>query len=152
MRDPSRVDEPTRILVVDDEPHIGLILRTRLEQGPFTVLLAGDGPEAFRHLGAHPDIALIILDLMLPGMRGTEILSVLRADPRWKGVPCLILTAAGQDAQLRDAEALGVAGVMTKHFITRRLYDRVRSLTLSTAPNARVESAAREPDTFPQPS
>ncbi len=130
-----RDDERTRILVVDDEPHIGLILRTRLEQGPFSVLLASDGPEAFEHLAAHPDVALVILDLMLPGMRGTEILSLLRADARWRHLPCLILTAAGQDAQLREAESLGVAGVMTKPFSPRRLFERVTSLT-RTEPRA----------------
>lgn len=108
------------------------------------MLLAGDGPEAFRLLESHPDVALVILDLMLPGMRGTEILSVLRADPRWRTVPCLILTAAGQDAQLRDAEALGVADVMTKPFSPRRLYDRVLSLTQSASANTRAASVSEQ--------
>ena len=89
---------------------------------------------------------------MLPGMRGTEILSVLHADARWQHVPCLILTAAGQDAQLRDAEALGVAGVMTKPFSPRRLYDRVLSLTRTSSMPLRVESTEREPGPFPQRS
>jgi two-component system alkaline phosphatase synthesis response regulator PhoP len=115
-------------------------------------LLANDGPEAFRLLAAHPDVALVILDLMLPGMRGAEILSVLRADARWHGLPCLILTAAGQDAQLREAEALGVAGVMTKPFSPRRLYDRVVSLTHAAVSSGRAEGVPREPDTFRQPS
>ena len=113
------------------------------------MLLASDGPEAFELLAAHPDVALVILDLMLPGMRGTEILALLRADARWRDLPCLILTAAGQDAQLREAEALGVADVMTKPFSPRRLYDRVVSLTRATA---RAEGALREPGTSPQPS
>ena len=125
---------PTPALVVDDEPHIGLISRTRLEQGPYQVLLAGDGSEAFSMLAQHPDVALVILDLMLPGMRGAEILAVLRSDAHWKRIPCLILTAAGQDEQLREAEALGVSGVMTKPFSPRRLYERVVTLT-SAAPS-----------------
>jgi DNA-binding response OmpR family regulator len=119
----------TRVLVVDDEPHIGLILRTRLEQGPFEVLLAADGSDAFSCLATYPDVGLIILDLMLPGMSGIEILTVLRSDAQWRRVPCLILTAAGQEAQLRAAEALGVSGVLTKPFSPRRLYDRVVTLT-----------------------
>ncbi len=119
----------TRVLVVDDEPHIGLILRTRLEQGPFEVLLAADGSEAFSLLAQHPDVQLIILDLMLPGMNGLEILGVIRADTQWQRVPCLILTAAGQDAQLREAERLGVSAVMTKPFSPRRLYEYVVTLT-----------------------
>lgn len=116
------------------------------------MLLASDGPEAFELLAEHPDVALVILDLMLPGMRGTEILALLRADARWHKVPCLILTAAGQDAQLREAEALGVAGVMTKPFSPRRLYDRVVSLTHASSATARAENIPRDPDTFPLPS
>ncbi|MBL0172318.1 MAG: response regulator [Gemmatimonadaceae bacterium] len=134
---------------MDDEPHIGLILRTRLEQGPFRVLLASDGSGAFAQLAAHPQMALIILDLMLPGMSGQEILTVLRSDARWREVPCLILTAAGQDAQLRAVEALGVSGVMTKPFSPRRLYERVVTLTLAetsslqeTAPAALVDMSS----------
>ena len=114
---------------MDDEPHIGLILRTRLEQGPFTVFLARDGSEAFTVLSSHPQIAAVILDLMLPGMSGIEILAVIRGDDRWRDLPCLILTAAGQDEQLRAAESLGVAGVMTKPFSPRRLFERVVTLT-----------------------
>lgn len=127
--------------MVDDEPHIGLILRTRLEQGPFTVLMAGDGSEAFAQLTANPDVALVILDLMLPGMSGLEILTVMRSDAQWKHVPCLILTAAGHEGQLRHAEALGVSAVMTKPFSPRRLYERVVTLT------ARGQSTSRMPTT-----
>jgi DNA-binding response OmpR family regulator len=118
-----------------------LILRTRLEQGPFEVLLASDGSEAFAHLAAFPDIALVILDLMLPGMRGVEILGVLRADALWRSVPCLVLTAAGLDAQLREAEALGVSGVMTKPFSPRRLYERVVTLTRTQPSSTRTPAA-----------
>jgi two-component system, OmpR family, alkaline phosphatase synthesis response regulator PhoP len=122
-------------------------VRTRLEQGPIEVLLAADGPEAFRVLDRYPDVALIILDLMLPGMSGLEILSQLRADSPWKNVPCIVLTAAGQETQLREAEALGVAGVMTKPFSPRRLYERVLSLLHIGSP-ARPAPGANAPS-FP---
>lgn len=121
-----------RVLVVDDEPHIGQIIRTRLEQGPFTVMLAGDGPEALALLAAHLDTRLVVLDLMLPGMSGLEILRVLRGDDRWKLLPCLVLTAAGQDVHFREAQALGAADVLTKPFSPRRLYERVLALTTPT--------------------
>lgn len=113
------------ILVVDDEPHIGMIIRTRLEQDGFRVRLAEDGPEAFRHLEEEPAIALVVLDLMLPGMSGADILRRLRGDARWAQLPCIVLTAAGQEAQLRDVEALGASEVMTKPFSPRRLLARV---------------------------
>lgn len=115
------------------------------------MLLAGDGSEAFKQLAEHPDVALVILDLMLPGMRGAEILSLLRADPKWHHLPCLILTAAGQDAQLREAEALGVAGVMTKPFSPRRLYERVLGLTRAPV-QPRAENSSHAPEARPFPS
>ncbi len=118
-----------RVLVVDDEPHIGLIIRTRLEQGPFLVMLAESGPEALALLAAHPDTRLVLLDLMLPGMSGMDLLRLLRQDEQWRTLPCIVLTAAGQDAHFRDAASLGAADVMTKPFSPRRLFDRVLSLT-----------------------
>lgn len=113
------------VLVVDDEPHIGIIIRTRLEQDGFRVLVAEDGPEALRLLGEEPAIALLVLDLMLPGMSGNALLRQLRGDARWARLPCIVLTAAGQEAQLRDVEALGASEVMTKPFSPRRLLARV---------------------------
>jgi DNA-binding response OmpR family regulator len=120
--------ERVPVLVVDDEPHIGRIIRTRLEQGPFEVALAETGPAALAAMEARPDTRLLVLDLMLPGMSGLDVLRTLRADARFRDLPCLVLTAAGQDAQYRDAESLGVAEFMTKPFSPRRLYARVVAL------------------------
>lgn len=117
------------VLVVDDEPHIGRIIRTRLEQDGFVVHLAEHGAEALSLLDQDPAIALLVLDLMLPGMSGIEILRIIRGDTRWRSLPCIVLTAAGQDAQLRDAEGLGVSEIMTKPFSPRRLLARVREYT-----------------------
>jgi two-component system alkaline phosphatase synthesis response regulator PhoP len=117
------------VLVVDDEPHIGRIIRTRLEQAGFIVLLAEHGTEALSHLESTPGVALVVLDLMLPGLSGTDILRILRNDLRWRHLPCIVLTAAGQDAQLREVESLGVSEIMTKPFSPRRLLERVRTFT-----------------------
>lgn len=125
------------VLVVDDEPHIGRIIKTRLEQGPFEVTLAESGGAALEALAGAPRIALLILDLMLPGMSGIDVLRTLRHDARWATLPCLILTAAGQDAQYREAEALGVSEFMTKPFSPRRLFARALVLTGAIDPDAR---------------
>lgn len=125
------------VLVVDDEPHIGSIIRTRLEQDGFVVHLAEHGPDALTKLEETPHVSLLVLDLMLPGMSGIDVLRVIRQDPRWQTLPCIVLTAAGQDAQLRDAEALGVSEIMTKPFSPRRLLARVREYaTTDAAPPA----------------
>jgi len=128
------------VLVVDDEPHIGRIIQTRLEQGPFAVTLAETGSAALETLAAAERIDLLILDLMLPGMSGLDVLRALRLDERWASLPCLILTAAGQDAQYREAEALGVSEFMTKPFSPRRLYARALALTGTADPEAREAS------------
>jgi two-component system, OmpR family, alkaline phosphatase synthesis response regulator PhoP len=119
----------THVLVVDDEPHIGRIIKTRLEQGPFLVTVAETGRQALAALEQHPDIRLVVLDLMLPGMSGVEVLSAMRNDQRWKNLACVVLTAAGHDAQFRQTEALGVSEFMTKPFSPRRLFSRILALT-----------------------
>jgi DNA-binding response OmpR family regulator len=129
------------VLVVDDEPHIGRIIRTRLEQDGFVVYLAEHGQEALALLQEHPHVALVLLDLMMPGMSGIDVLRVLRSDVRWAALPCIVLTAAGQDAQLREAEALGVSEIMTKPFSPRRLLSRVRAYT---SPDAGVSAESTE--------
>lgn len=138
----SQANAPgTHILVVDDEPHIGRIIKTRLEQGPFTVTLAETGPEALSQLEQHPDIKLVVLDLMLPGMSGIDVLTSMRGDARWKDLACIVLTAAGHDAQYRQTQSLGIAEFMTKPFSPRRLYSRILTLTgHAPASNSATES------------
>lgn len=120
---------PRHILVADDEPHIGRIIQTKLELGPFRVTLVYDGADALRALAQYPDIALVLLDLMMPTRSGLEVLSDMRADPRWKSVPCIILTAAGQDQRYDEALRLGANAFITKPFSPKRLYARVLELT-----------------------
>ncbi len=117
------------VLVADDEPHIGRIIQTKLEQGPFRVTLVYDGAEALRALEQYPDVALVLLDLMMPNLSGLDVLGRLRADARWKALPCVILTAAGQDQRYDAAMALGVSDYVTKPFSPRHLYARVVELT-----------------------
>lgn len=129
MTAPAPAGEHTHILVVDDEPHIGRIIKTRLEQGPFTVTIAETGAQAMIALERDAEIKLVVLDLMLPGMSGVDVLGAIRADDRWKNLLCVVLTAAGQDVQFRQTESLGVSEFMTKPFSPRRLFARVMALT-----------------------
>src|SRR2546421_7217154 len=93
---------PSRhVLVADDEPHIGRIIKMKLEQGPFRVTLAYDGREALDVLRREPDIQIVLLDLMMPHLSGLDVLAEIRADPLRKNLPCIILTAAGQEQQYR---------------------------------------------------
>lgn len=100
----------------------------RLEQGPFAVRLADTGASALAQLASDP-IDLLILDLMLPGMNGVEVLRAIRSTPRTAALPCIVLTAVGQDEPIREVMALGVSEVMTKPFSPRRLFARALALT-----------------------
>lgn len=117
------------VLVADDEPHIGRIIKTKLEQGPFRVTLVYDGAEALEALEANPDVKLLLLDLMMPRLDGLQVLDRVRADDRWASLPCLILTAAGQDHREDDARRRGADDFMTKPFSPKRLYARIAALT-----------------------
>lgn len=119
---------PIHVLVADDEPHIGRIIKMKLEQGPFDVTLAGDGREALEALERDPEIAVVLLDLMMPYMSGLDVLSRMRADTRWKDIPCMILTAAGQEHHHQEAMELGANEFFTKPFSPKKLYARTAEL------------------------
>ncbi|HEX6536540.1 MAG TPA: response regulator [Gemmatimonadaceae bacterium] len=122
--------EPQRlhVLVADDEPHIGRIIKMKLEQGPFAVTLAYDGREALDVLEHDPKLALVLLDLMMPQVSGLDVLAAMRAEERWKRIPCIILTAAGQEQHHRQAMALGASEFLTKPFSPKKLYARAAEL------------------------
>ncbi|HTI64253.1 MAG TPA: response regulator [Gemmatimonadaceae bacterium] len=119
---------PCHVLVADDEPHIGRIIKMKLEQGPFRVTLAYDGREALQVLEHEPDIRLVMLDLMMPHLSGLDVLTAMRRDERWRHVPCIILTAAGQEQQHTSAMALGADDFLTKPFSPKKLYARAAEL------------------------
>ena len=116
------------VLVADDEPHIGRIIKMKLEQGPFRVTLAYDGREAIETLEREPTIGLVLLDLMMPHLSGLDVLARMRGDDRWRNLPCIILTAAGQEQQHRSAMQLGASEFLTKPFSPKKLYARACEL------------------------
>jgi len=116
------------VLVADDEPHIGRIIKMKLEQGPFRVTLAYDGREALAVLAREHDIDLVLLDLMMPEKSGLDVLAAIRADARTRDLPCIILTAAGQEQQHRRAMELGASEFLTKPFSPKKLYARTAEL------------------------
>jgi DNA-binding response OmpR family regulator len=122
-------DQLFHVLVADDEPHIGRIIKMKLEQGPFDVTLAYDGQEALSAAEDSPGLALVLLDVMMPKMSGLDVLAQLRKNDRLKSVPCIILTAAGQEQHYRQAIALGANDFLTKPFSPKKLYARVAELT-----------------------
>jgi DNA-binding response OmpR family regulator len=127
------------VLVADDEPHIGRIIQMKLEQGPFRVTLAYDGRQALEVLEREGDVDLVLLDLMMPEVSGLDVLARMRKDDRYQALPCIILTAAGQEQQYRQAMALGATDFMTKPFSPKKLYARAAELAGVSEEPAREE-------------
>jgi len=117
------------VLVADDEPHIGRIIKMKLEQGPFAVTLAYEVRDALEQMENDPEIALVLLDVMMPYMTGLDVLAKMRADDRWRTVPCIVLTAAGQEQHHKQAMELGANEFLTKPFSPKKLYARAAELT-----------------------
>ncbi|MBA3968725.1 MAG: response regulator, partial [Gemmatimonadetes bacterium] len=110
-----------RILVVEDNPDLAFGLRTNLEFEGYDVTLAGDGPAGLmRARSTDPD--LTILDLMLPGMDGYQVLRTLREEGFRK--PVLLLTARGEEADKVRGFRLGADDYVTKPFGVMELLAR----------------------------
>ncbi len=119
---------PPRILVVDDDADARLLVRTVMEKDGFLVSEAKDGHQGLDILKADPDFSLVILDLMMPGIGGREVLTQIRGSVETSALPVLIRTGTGTD---RDEEELLLAGAdefVPKTMDPARLLARVRAI------------------------
>jgi DNA-binding response OmpR family regulator len=117
-----------RLLVVDDEPHIGLLLRPHLESLGYDITLArtlAEARAALQDADAVP--AGLLLDLHLPDGSGLDLLRELRAVPRTRVLPVLVLTAEGEERVLQDVQRLG-AQLLTKPFSPTKLAAHVAAM------------------------
>ncbi|HXG97771.1 MAG TPA: response regulator [Gemmatimonadales bacterium] len=112
------------LLVVDDEPHIGLVLRPFLEQLGYRVSVARTLEEARTALRASPPTDGLLLDLHLPDGSGLDLLRDLRKQGSTASLPVVVLTAEGEDRVLREARRLGAA-LVTKPFSPTKLSQRI---------------------------
>lgn len=114
----------TRVLIVEDEPDLADPLAYLLRREGYDVEIAEDGPSAlssFRDRGAD----IVLLDLMLPGMQGTEVCRQLRAT---SGVPIIMLTAKDSEVDIVVGLELGADDYVTKPYSSRELLARMRAL------------------------
>jgi DNA-binding response OmpR family regulator len=112
------------ILVVDDEPSIQHFVKRNLELRAFKVTLASNGLEALAHF-EHANFALIILDIMMPGMDGLEVCRRIR---QRSTVPIIILTALGEETDKITALDQGADDYLTKPFGVGELLARVKAV------------------------
>ena len=116
-----------RVLVIEDEPNIIEAISFILSRDGWTVHTHSDGETANERMTAIPP-DLIILDVMLPGKSGFDILRDLRESPETTDLPVLMLTARGQTRDREMVERLGVTQFMTKPFSNAEVLESVRAL------------------------
>ncbi len=128
-----------RVLVVDDEPHIVEVVRAYLERDGHEVRTAGDGPAALREAAAwSPQV--VILDVMLPGRSGFDVLRDLRSGDRGPGV--ILVTARDEVADRVAGLELGADDYVTKPFEPRELAARVSAVLRRVGPAAAAPEGA----------
>lgn len=115
------------ILVVEDEPNIVLSLQFLMKKAGFEVRVANDGEEALSLVQDRaPD--LILLDVMIPKRDGFDVCQTIRANPDWKDVYIILLTAKGREVDREKGIALGANDYVTKPFSTRDLTEKVKQI------------------------
>lgn len=124
------------ILIVDDEPTIRRLVRAALDGRGYRLLEAADGPSALETARCErPD--LILLDLALPQLSGTEVCRQLKEAPATADIPVLLLTGMVQQAKRDAAQATGAQGCIEKPFSPSTLTAQIAEL-LQEAPAAAV--------------
>jgi DNA-binding response OmpR family regulator len=113
------------ILVADDEPNIVLSLEFLLKQAGFRVRTVSDGEAALAAIAQDPP-DLVLLDVMIPGRDGYAVCQDIRANPAWRDMRIIKLTAKGSDIQREKGLSLGADEYVTKPFSTRELVERIR--------------------------
>ena len=118
------MEAPLRILVVDDEPRVREVVATYLQREGWVVQSVSDGDDARRQLEEFSP-ELVVLDLMLPGVSGLDLLKEIR---RRGDLPVIVLTARSQEADRVTGLELGADDYVVKPFSPRELVARVRSV------------------------
>ena len=118
----------TNIIVVEDEQDLARTLSYSLTREGFHVRVAHTGQEAMALIAAEPLPDLVLLDLMLPDMTGTEVCRRVRADERTEHVPIIMVTARGDEIDRVVGFEVGADDYVTKPFSTRELILRIRAV------------------------
>ena len=115
-----------RILVADDEEDVLRLVSRNLKNAGFQVAEVTDGADVIAHMRNEMP-ALILLDVMLPGLTGFEVCKLLKSDPRTNAIPIIMLTAKAREGERVMGLELGADDYVTKPFSPRELVLRVKS-------------------------
>ena len=121
------METPKHILVVDDEADLLELVSYNLRKEGFIVDIAADGEKALAQI-KKGSYALLILDLMLPGIQGMELCRIVRNDPKTARLPIIMLTAKGEELDRVLGLEMGADDYMSKPFSPRELIARVKAV------------------------
>ena len=136
-----------RILVVDDEKDIVDLVAYNLEKEGYEVLTAGDGEKALTVIKSDK-LDLVVLDLMLPGIKGLDICRIIRRNHETEWLPVIMVTAKGEDMDKVVGLEIGADDYITKPFSIRELMARVRAVLRRAETRKGPAQDADAPETF----
>ena len=113
-----------RALVIDDDPMIRMLVKAILEDDGYTVVLADDGKEGVRIIDAEPrpiNFTLIVLDVVMPGMNGLDVLTRLKLHAHTQSLPVIMLTGEDKAEDIMAAYSVGADYYVTKPFTRQQL-------------------------------
>ena len=126
-----------KILIVDDEPHIRIMLEQTLEdleENDVELLTAKDGQEGLE-IALKEEPSLIFLDVMMPGEDGFSVCTTLKKDPLHADIPVILLSARGQDSDRDRGLSVGALDFFTKPYSPSDLVRRVREVLFDSGDN-----------------
>lgn len=119
--------DPMRVVVADDDADIRELVTFKLRQAGYDIDAVADGAEAWATISEAPP-RLAVLDVMMPGLSGLDVLRKIRDDERTKTVPIILLTARSRDIDIDAGFASGATDYVAKPFSPRELVRRVTSV------------------------
>jgi DNA-binding response OmpR family regulator len=121
-----------KVLIVDDEPNIVAALEFLLQKQGYAVKVADNGDEALAELDAfNPD--LVLLDVMMPKVSGYEVCQRMRAQPKWRHIKIVMLSAKGREVEVSKGMSLGADLYVTKPFSSTELVATIGNLISGAA-------------------
>ena len=123
------MSERKTILIVDDEPDIVSLTEKFLKLGNFTTITCNNGKEALKVVeDKYEEIALVLLDVMMPGLSGYKVLETIKTNEKYKDVLVVLFTVKSFNEDIQKGKELGADGYLTKPFSGNELLKYVESL------------------------